>query len=187
MKRSHNKLDADVFDFDDQGQWDKVLLVADDPFVLRALDAGMKARCSSLETKWDRSLGPWWFADRNNPNWPILAAQPPTSKQPNWYRITGHCNVIAPWCAAVGSLLFPDHQWYLAHNAHVPKFGCHSAGIGFRKGKRESLIVMDVLFSPQALSNGTEWSLVQLLTGPRSQHVPLVEAIERLESGNYRQ
>lgn len=185
MRHTHGKLDVDVFDFDSLEQWDKVLSVVNDPFVLRALDAGMNARCSTLETKWDRSLGPWRFSDRNNSNWLLLCASPPSSNSPNWYRITGHCNAIAPWCAAVGSLLFPEHQWYYAHNGHVPNFVCHSAGIGFRKNERESLIIMDILFSPQTLREGSEWSLVRLLTGPQSQHVTLLEAIERLESGHH--
>ncbi len=172
-----------VFDFDNQEEWDKALKVVNDPLVLRALDAGMNSLCAP-GVKWDRDLGPWRYSDRQSPNWRILEASSPTPDSPNWYRITGQCHVIAPWCAAVGSLLFPDHQWYYAHNSDVPKHGCHSAGIGFQK-ERSSLIVMDILFSPEALRERQEWELARSLTGPRSQHLPLLDAIERFEVGRH--
>jgi hypothetical protein len=178
-------LKIQIFDFDDQRQWRRVLAVANNPLVLRALDAGMNVLCSTLETTWDRNLGPWWFSSRQSPNWHLLEASPPKSDSPNWYRITGHCNIIAPWCAAVGSLLFPDHPWYYAHNPCVPKFGCHSAGLGFKDGKTQSLIVMDILFGQQALQEGTKNQLASILTNAQSKHLPLLSAIERFERGEY--
>ncbi len=179
---SDNRTELNVFDFDDPEQWNKVLDIVDDPLALRALDAGMNALCDKLGKKWDRGLGPWRFTDRANPNWRIFEAEPPTPNSPNWYRISGHCNTIAPWCTAIGSLLFPDHDWRYVHNPNLPKFDCHSAGIGIRDEK-SSLVVMDILFSPETLRTGKELELVQLLTSPESMDIPLLEAIELFETG----
>jgi hypothetical protein len=174
-----------IFDFDDPAEWKKVLAVVDRPFVLRALDAGMNALCSCSEKKWDRQLGPWRYSRKEGVNWSILNNLLPQSNNPFWYRISGGCNSIAPWCGAVGSVLFPNHQWYYANNQKVPEYGCHSAGIGFKEGKQPSLIIMDILFGQQVLRDKTKNWLVNILAGENAKHIPLIEAIKRLESGHF--
>jgi hypothetical protein len=106
----------EVFDFDHRECWKKVEAVRNEPIALRALDAGMSALCRNSGRQWVRDLGPWRFAARNNSNWPLLAKHNPGPDSPNWYRIFGYCHAIAPWCAAIGSLLYPDHQWNVAYN-----------------------------------------------------------------------
>lgn len=111
-------LTVKVFDFDNPESWQKVQAVINDPLAVRALSAGMKARCFGLEEQWTFELGPWQMADRKNPNWPALEALSPERDDPNWYRIYGHAEAIAPWCAAVGQLVYPDHQWLVWYNRH---------------------------------------------------------------------
>ncbi len=181
----HHKIH--VFDFDNEKQWARVLSFENDPLVLRALDAGMNAVCTKLGMKWERELGPWRFSNRNSPNWKILSSSPPLSNQPNWYRVCGLCGAIAAWCTALGMRLFPDHLWYYAYNLNVPQFGNHSAGVGFKDGETQSLIVMDILFSPMSLREGTTNWLAHILTNEDSKHITLMTAIERFESGQFSQ
>lgn len=177
------ELELEIFNFDDPERWDRVQEVAEHPLVQRALAAGMKARCRSLGREWTPEIGPWELADRNNPNWPLLEAEAPKPDSPNWYRIFGHCHSIAPWCAAVGSLLYPDHDWGVWYNLNVPEFGSHSAGIGGRDGEIKSIIIMDILFGQQSLLEGTGEQLMRMLITQESQPMEIEEAIRRLEQG----
>ena len=137
------------------------------------------------EQKWTPELGPWQLADRNSPNWPALETLSPGPDSPNWYRIAGYCHAIAPWCATVGSLIYPDHQWLVWYNNHVPKFRSHSAGMGFRVGRKRSVVIMDILWGQQTLIEGTEWKLMKLLAAPKAFSLSIEDAIQHLESGQH--
>lgn len=178
-------LEVQVFDFDDPESWANVQAVVNEPLAARALAAGMNARCRDLEEEWTPELGPWQLADRQNPNWPAMERFSPKSNSPDWYRIFGYCNAIAPWCAAIGSLVYPDHQWLVWYNRHVRKFRCHAAGMGLRdaKNKQRSIVIMDILWGRQVLRERTERKLLKTLVAPKSFSLSIEEAIEQLESG----
>lgn len=169
-----------VFNFDDPDQWKKVLAVANHPLPRRALEAAMKWRCG--ESGWDHQKGPWEFSRRDTVNWPRLLKLSPKPDSPNWYRMFGYCGLLAHWSGAVGSLVFPDHAWYYTYNMNIPDYGCHCAGLGLIDGGRRSIIIMDLLFSPQCIREGTEQWLTWTLTNTQTKQVPIVTAIERLES-----
>ena len=146
----------------------------------------MSNLCRGLNRPWTRDLGPWQFAERDNLNWPLLASFNPGPDSPHWYRIFGRCHVIAPWCAAIGSLLYPDHQWHVGYNHHVPQFNSHSAGIGIKdsnNGKERDMVIMDILWAQHALLEHTEREFVAVFTAPTAFTVPLLDVIVWLESG----
>lgn len=175
-------MDLVVFDFDAQESWRKVRDVLNQPLAIRALAAGMNARCQDLEEQWTPELGPWQLAERKHPEWPALEALSPTPDSPDWYRILGHCNAIAPWCAAIGRLLYPDHEWMVWYNYHFQRLRPHSAGIGFRDDRRRSVVIMDILMGRQTLRRKAKWKLMKQLTAPTAFCISIEEAIEHLEA-----
>ncbi len=177
-------LTVKVFDFDDPESWKKVQAVVNDPLAVRALSAGMRARCKDLEEEeWTPELGPWQLSDRKNANWPALEALSPKPDDPNWYRIYGHAEAIAPWCAAIGHLLYPDHQWLVWYNRHRRKYMTHAAGMGFQDDQSRSIVIMDILLGREALLERREWELMKLLTAEQAFSRSIEDVIERLETG----
>ncbi len=174
-------LDLEVFDFDDPERWRKVQAVVNKPLAARALAAGMNARCRMQGKKWTPDVGPWQLSDQNSVNWPALQTLSPGPDSPNWYRIAGYCQAIAPWCAAIGKLIYPHYRWLVWYNRHVPEFQCHSAGMGLREGRRKSIVIMDVLWGQQTLIQGSEWVLMKLLAAPEAFALTVEDAIEHLE------
>lgn len=171
-------LELIVFDFDDPESWKKVQAAVNEPLPARALAAGMKAHCQASDKKWTPELGPWQLDSRKTPDRPKPGS-------PDWYRIYSYPHVIAPWCAAIGSLVFPDHQWLVWYNRHLPKSCSHSAGMGLRDDEKRSIVIMDILRGPQALHEGTERKLLKLLSAKEAYSLSIEEAIEQLESGQY--
>ena len=99
-------MNLEVFDFDHPASWQRVRAVVNEPLAVRALRAGMNARCQELARQWTPELGPWQLVDEKHPEWRGLQTCSPASDSPDWYRIYGHPHAIAPWCAAIGRLLY---------------------------------------------------------------------------------
>ena len=175
-------MNLEVFDFDHPASWQRVRAVVHEPLAVRALRAGMNARCQELARQWTPELGPWQLVDEKHPEWRGLQTCSPAPDSPNWYRIYGHPHAIAPWCAAIGRLLYPDHEWMVWYNYYFQKLDPHSAGIGFRDGERRSVVIMDILLGRQTLLDGTHRTLMEQLTARAAFSRSIEEAIEHLEA-----
>jgi hypothetical protein len=177
------RANIDVFDFDNPRSWKKVLAVAEQPLVLRALDAGMNTLCREENAAWVRERGPWSYSRQRGRDWQRLAKHPPRPGTPDWYRVFGHRYALSPWAAAVGSLLYPDHEWIVAYTFNVPSISTHSAGIGMGEhGRLPSIIIMDILMGKRYLKSRAYDLFRMLMRSPSHGH-PLQTAIERLEVG----
>ena len=175
----HNslKLNLTVFDFDKH--WKQVEPVLNDPLALRALDAGMKMRAEEIGKEWTRDKGPWEFGQRPSRS----VKKMPKPNTPNWYRIKGCHYAISPWSAAVGQLLFPDHDWEVSYNYGLP-WGCgHSAGVGVKDGERKSVIIMDILSGHLATQDKKKERLMRLLLASPTFSYPVDYVIKTLKSG----
>lgn len=155
--------DAEVFNFDDPGQWALVKPHLDHPSVQAALDLGMLEMCENdpacagrdpRDPPW--TLTPtacWWKiiesrlkeAGLASASWPKVAPKPGTA---DWYRVIGGDRWIAPWCAAIGRLVYPNLKWFVIRDGDG-----HCTAWGRPRGKSGG-VIMDLLRTGMAREEG---------------------------------
>lgn len=165
---------------DFEREWQRLRPLLADPLATRALDAGMRALLAKTPIPWFASNGPWLYSTRERH--PVA----PERDSPDWYRCYGGCHAVAPWCAAVGKLLYPNLNW------EVGSGEAHSTGVGFDGDN--IVMVADILrrfpespemqnqsLRKQKLKEAAQLILADVAPDGRLQSTPLLKRIEHLE------
>ena len=123
---------AKIFDY--EKHWKKVLPATKHPMAKKVLEKQLKSYCEENGLEYDKNNGPWSYSD-------FAFTTPPKKDTYQWYQLFKGCHWMAEWNACIGSILFPERQWFILFGEK------HSNAVGydeFHDYDGEDLI-MDIL------------------------------------------
>jgi hypothetical protein len=95
----------------------------------------------------------------------------------------GCADLLSPWSACIGGLLYPDHEWKICYNRRVVGYRSLSAAVGFREEPKKSIVVMDILRCRHVLDRGRDEDYLRSLMGRGSSAIWVEEAVWAMNRG----